>query len=118
MKQPLYQILANFVFEYEGCETHCIPELAAKIKARIEELVREYMPQNIHIWRPYQLCFERSESDRLVFKVEILNKLHLIAVEPSLRETFKLTFGPNRLDGGQYHFLMQALLTPHEEALV
>jgi hypothetical protein len=119
MKQPLYRVLANFMYEYEECVARGNTELAAMFKARIEDLVREHMPQNIHIWRPYQLCFDRSESDRLVFKVDIMNKTYLIAVEPALREAFKLTFGVcGRLDAGQYHFLMQALITRYKEVLV
>ena len=113
MKRPLYQILATFVFEYEDCVARG-DDRAAKFKARIEELVRDHMPQNIHIWTPYQLCFDRSKSDRLVFKVDIQNKTCLIAVEPTLREAFKLAFRVDRLNGGQYHWLIQSLLTPHE----
>jgi len=119
MKRPLYQILSTFVFEYEECVFRGNTELAELFKARIEEFVREHMPQNIEIWSPYQLCFDRSESDRLVFKVDILNKTYLIAVEPSLREAFKLTFGVRwPATYGQRHFLMQALLTRHEEVIV
>jgi hypothetical protein len=107
------------MYEYEGCKIRGNTEYAAKFKMRIEDFVRDHMPHNVKIWRPYQLCFERSESDRLVFKVDILNKTYLIAVEPSLREAFKLTFGVgSSLDGDQHHWLMQALVTRYEEVLV
>jgi hypothetical protein len=106
------------MYEYEECMIRGETEYAAKFKMRIEDFVRDHMPQNVKIWRPYQLCFERSESNRLVFKVDILNKTHLLAVESSLRHSFTITFGVGgSLDGGQHHWLMQALLTRHEADL-
>jgi hypothetical protein len=118
MKRPLYRILATFMYEYEECMIRG-NDRAEKFQSKIEDLVREHMPQNLEIWRPYQLCFDRSESNRLVFKVDIMNKTYLIAVEPCLRQAFKITVGRDvSLNAGQHHFLMQALLTRYEEVLV
>jgi len=118
MKQPLYQILSRFVYECDYQE-HCNPLAVEKFKAMIEVYVREFIPQDPEIGKPYKLHLDQSGAECLVFTVVIRDITHRVTVRSSLRLGLQLVAkGEYPMEDKHFDQLKQALITRYEEALV
>ena len=116
MKRPLYRILATFVFEYEGCKIQGDDAGAARFKARIEEFVRKYMDPDPKVL--YKLHLAYSDSQRLVFTMDIRGNTQQLVVKSCLHTGMRLTVGGPKIPDRHYHQAFAALRTLQDEVRV